>query len=99
MALLQRKRLTHNYLGEIQKFTIVSARLSCSVASVELLFVPGPTCECPTVAVKYIIVAHEMLLHPWTTPASLPPPQGDCRAQPWDTTKHKAVNKLVLAAG
>lgn len=38
MGLLQRKHLTHSYLGEIQKFTIVSARLSCSLASVELLF-------------------------------------------------------------
>lgn len=38
MDLLQRKHLTHSYLGEIQKFTIVSAVLSCSVASVELLF-------------------------------------------------------------
>jgi len=61
-ALLQRKSLTHNYLGGIKKFSIVSALLSCSMASVELLFMLGPTCECPTAAVKYVIVAREMLL-------------------------------------
>lgn len=102
MAPLQRKSLTHNYLGEIQKFTIVSAWLSCSVASVELLFMPGPTCECPRVAVKYIIVTHEMLLQPWTiqrSPASLLPPWRDCGAQPQGTIKRKAGNKLGLAAG
>lgn len=38
MGPLQRKHLTHSNLGEIQKFPIVSARLSCSLASVELLF-------------------------------------------------------------
>lgn len=97
MAPLQRKCLTHNCLGEAQKFTIVPAQLSCSTASLELLFMPGPTCKCLTVAVKYIIVAHEMLLQPWASqcpPASPPPPRGDFRAQPWGATKHKDGNKL-----
>lgn len=78
----QRKTLTHNCLDGVQTFTIVSARLSCSTTSLELLFI---TCTCPTVAVKYVIVAPKCCSshrQSQVTQHHSPLPSGDCRALP-----------------
>lgn len=103
MGLLQRKHLTHSYLGEIQKSTIVSAWLSCSVASVELLF----SLDQPASVQQWLwnmslypmrccsshgqaSVPQPCFPHPGTTAES---------AQPWGINKLNSGNKLSLAAG
>lgn len=86
MGLLQRKHLTHSYLGEIQKFTIVSVRLSCSMASVKLLF----SLDQPASVQQWL---WNMSLYPWDAALAMDKPGSPSLASP--TQKQCRISSAV----